>query len=124
MKRTVSILLVILLCMGMLLSMTGCSSTEGLYYEYEDGQYNKASFIKLEKETWKDDDNQSGTYTINETKITLYITNKDGEQIKYASGSIEDGVMILTFSKYGGELLDKLFDTSVTFCMEGKTPAA
>ncbi len=123
MKRTVSMLLVILLCMGMLLSMTGCSSTEGLYYEYKDGQYDKASFIKLEKETWKDDDNQVGTYTINETKITLYIT-KDGEQLKYASGSIEDGVMVLTFSKYGGEFLDKWFDTSITFCMEGKAPAA
>ncbi len=115
MKKNIARLILIVLCLGLLTALAGCVSTEGTYYKYEDGEYDKDSYIKLADGKWSDDDDSEGTYTIEDGKITFF-SELFGKKVEIASGTIEKGVMVLTYSE--------MLDIKVTYCQEGQKPEA
>ncbi len=113
MKKTIARILLVALCLSLLMSLAGCGGPDGTYYKYEDGEYDKDSYIKLEDGKWSDDDSSEGTYTIEDGKITFF-TELFGKKVEFASGTIDKGVMVITYSD--------LLDYKVTYCQEGKKP--
>ena len=114
-------LLGLLLIVVMLLStalFASCKKEENpdtgkgeIYYLYENGELNKSNFIQLKDGKWSDDDNESGTYVVSGTSITIYVEMM-GEKEEYAKGTLKDGVLTLT-----------IMGTEITYCKEGKTPS-
>ena len=114
-------LLGLLLIVVMLLStalFVSCKKEENpntgkgeIYYLYENGELNKSNFIQLKDGKWSDDDNETGTYVVSGTSITIYVEMM-GEKEEYAKGTLKDGVLTLT-----------IMGTEITYCKEGKTPS-
>ena len=82
-----------------------------VYYLYENGELNKSDFIRLNDGKWSDDDNESGSYVLSGTSITIYLES-NGEKEEFATGTLKDGVLTLT-----------IMGTEITYCKEGKTPS-
>ena len=120
MKNGKSFIRVLLTVVGLLCAMcfVACGqgnaggNGKGTYYLYENGQFDKSSFIKLDGGKWSDDDNESGTYSISGDSVTIYI-EIDGEKEEFAKGTLKDGVLTLT-----------IMGKTVVYCQEGKAPSS
>ena len=100
----------------LLICISSCSNSDnnglvGTYYLYEKENYNKEIYIILESNTWKDDDNASGEYSISGENIIFYVDFLGSKEELY-SGTIKDGVMVL-----------KILGKEVQYCKEGKAPS-
>ena len=82
-----------------------------VYYLYENGELNKSDFIRLNDGKWSDDDNESGSYVLSGSSITIYLES-DGEKEEFATGTLKDGVLTVT-----------VLGVEITYCKEGKTPS-
>jgi uncharacterized repeat protein (TIGR02543 family) len=112
-KRILTFLLVIFatLCAVCALSACGSSSSDkGTYYLYENGSYDKESFITLNDSKWTDDEGESGEYKISGNSITLYV-EFFGDKEEFATGTISDGVLTLN-----------IMGADIVYCKDGKAP--
>ena len=82
-----------------------------VYYLYENGELNKSDFIRLNDGKWSDDDNESGSYVLSGSSITIYLES-NGEKEEFATGTLKDGVLTVT-----------VLGVEITYCKEGKTPS-
>ncbi len=114
MNKNIARLLIVVLCMGLLLSLAACGGPDGTYYKYKNGEYDKTSYYILKDGKWESDEGTSGTYTVDEEgRIYLY-TSVAGKEIDYAKGTVADGKLELTVSS--------LLGISSVYYMEGKAP--
>ena len=89
----------------------GSSSANGTYYLYENGDYDKSQYITINSGKWTDDDDASGTYTINGESIVFY-AEIFGSNEEMFSGTLSDGTLTIS-----------VFGANKTYCKEGKAPS-
>lgn len=89
------------------------AAVNGTYYRYEAEQLDGSEWYELENGTWRDIAGEQGTYRLLGSKILFYGEDQLGESVKWATGTVKDGV--LTISSIG---------VTHTYCMEGRMPSA
>ena len=115
-KKLLIVLLAAVSCFVCVFGLTACSDgngsgVNGTYYLYENNQLDKTQFVTLDKGSWTDDENVSGTYTTSGDSITLHV-ELFGEQEEFASGTVKNGVLSLN-----------IMGADIIYCKEGKTPS-
>ena len=100
MKRKFWALILSLVCVFLLsFCLTACDgdtgddddkggvTVAGTYYYCEDGLLDDAMYITFDNGTWTDDENQTGSFTLSDAEITLFVT-MGGEKVEFASGTV------------------------------------
>ncbi len=101
MKKSIALLLSLVLCLGLLLSLSACSkeSYDGTYYLYFNEKLQKDQFFILADGKWSNHQELSGTYTVEDGKITLYMTGPTHTAILH-EGTVGGGQLELDLAGY------------------------
>ena len=113
MKKIVSLLLTVCMCLAIGALLTGCgnnSKNNGTYYLFDNGSTDKDSWVKIDGSEWIDSDGMSGTYELEDEKIYFYV-ELEGEKELLLDGTLKDGKLTI-----GGSLV------SVIYYLDGKAP--
>lgn len=112
-KKILALLMAMLLVVTALVTLVACTdgNVNGTYYLFKNEKIQKDSFITLDGSTWKDENGDSGSYTVSGKAITLYVELL-GEKVEYATGSIDNGVLTIT-----------IMGEEIVYCKEGKEPS-
>ncbi len=89
------------LCFG--LAACGGFKTEGIYYLFENEEYDFETFFEIKDGKWTDETGASGEYEIDGETITFY-SDLFGQRMELTSGTIKDGVLTM-----GGVFGDKIY---------------
>ncbi len=108
MKKTLSLLLAVLL----LMSLCACSPTDGTYYLYFNGKLDESAYMILKGDQWSNDGGMEGRCEIDGNEITLYYVFNNKEEA-FLSGTIENGVVTLRSQ-----------GMTSTYCKKGSEPKA
>lgn len=93
MKRISKVFVFLALIMLMVVVLSACNSGKdytGTYYAYSDGVKNEDSWIKLDKNSWTDDDGGSGRLEVKDGKIYGYVQFFGEEEVMF-EGTVSDG---------------------------------
>ncbi len=66
----------------------GKSKVGGTYYLCVDDELDDSMYITFNNGTWTDDADETGSYTVTDNSITLYVSF-DGEETEYAVGTVD-----------------------------------
>lgn len=105
-----SILVVAAIVLICLIPTFKALGTNGTYYSFENGDYDKSDYLVLKNGEWIDSDDGSGTYEIDGENITLYIEFLGNDE-ELCGGTISDGVITIN-----------LLGFTTYYCKEGKVP--
>ncbi len=118
-KKLLLILLAIASAVCLVFGLSACggggkenSDVNGIYYRYESEQLDKSDWYELKDGKWKDSGGEQGDYKLSGGEISFYEKNVFGGNVKWATGTVKDGV--LTISSLG---------ITHTYCKEGSTPS-
>ncbi len=99
MKKFWLSVLILLTCLCLAFSLTGCrkESIDGTYYLFVDGEKQEDSYVKLDGEKWEYADGENGTFTLKGSTITFW-GEAFGMKVEMFSGTVEKGVLTLYVS--------------------------
>lgn len=113
MKKLVSLLLAVCMCLSIGTLLTSCdgnSQNNGTYYLFDNGVTDKDSWVKIDGSKWSDNDGMSGSFELDGENISFYV-ELDGEKELLLDGTLKDGKLTI-----GGSLV------SVVYYLDGKAP--
>lgn len=97
-KRLILFLAVTLICALSAFALVACggkgggsegkSKVGGTYYLCVDDELDDSMYITFNNGTWTDDADETGSYTVTDNSITLYVSF-DGEETEYAVGTVD-----------------------------------
>jgi len=101
MKNKTIIILIIIVFAFLSLSLFGCSSNNGTYYQLIDGKIDKNNAVIINGNKWEISSQNGigvkGDYTLDGDKITLYV-DLAGQKTEYLSGTLSNGVLKLSIA--------------------------
>ena len=92
-----SIVLVMVIVLAIALPIGIYNRHNGIYYYYENEQFDQQDYFKLSGRTWTDEDGESGTFTLKGNEITFYQETFGSNEI-LTSGTVKKGVLTLSIS--------------------------